>query len=136
MQPQNRKQNPAAPSIRFRDLPDFVNGYGEPESKGKAPEPKLKESSPSLENVEPANDTVDDIKEADLWEQEAGFDEALDKLSPGSGWGFEVTEHECIDLTEPALLDLPSDEPGPGVVVRSVMRACKRKASALNELQS
>lgn len=67
---------------------------------------------------EPANNTLDDVSEADLWELEAGFDEVIERPPPGMGWVFEVAETEGLNLSEPALLDMLSDQPIPGVIAR------------------
>ena len=37
---------------------------------------------------EPVNETMGDVEEADLKEQEAGFDDGIERPPPGLGWGF------------------------------------------------
>jgi hypothetical protein len=71
-----------------------------------------------VDHKELVNDTIDAVRETDIREEKAGFDEVIDKPLSGSGWGFEVADTESLNLAEPSLLDLLSDEPVPGVVAR------------------
>ncbi|KAF8600686.1 hypothetical protein BDV93DRAFT_608572 [Ceratobasidium sp. AG-I] len=113
-----------APTVRFRDLPGAVKSYGfitlDSQISESPPEPVHASEEPlePTSEDEPENETMGDVEEADLWEQEAGFDEVIEQPPRGSGWGFEVAETEDLNLSEPALRDLLSDQPIPGVVAR------------------
>ena len=84
------------------------------------PEPMRTSEEPSepTSDNEPVNEPMGDIEEAALWEQEAGFDDVIERPPPGLGWAFEVAETEFLNVGEPALRDLLSDQPAPGVVAR------------------
>lgn len=78
----------------------------------------LEEPSEPTSDKEPVNETMGNVEEADLWEQEAGFDDVIERPPPGMGWAFEVVETESLNLREPTLRDLLSSQPVPGVVTR------------------
>ncbi|KAG8728142.1 hypothetical protein FRC11_011735 [Ceratobasidium sp. 423] len=63
---------------------------------------------------------------AEEWECEAGFDEVIEWVEVGSKDAFEV---DGINLSDPLLLDLLSDEPIPGAITRGSTSAQKRSAS-------
>ncbi|KAF8595919.1 hypothetical protein BDV93DRAFT_514577 [Ceratobasidium sp. AG-I] len=80
----NPTKQAIAPTVRFRDLLDTVECEEKESLESEAPalplEPAHSSAGPSGSTTtdEPANDTVDDVEEADVWEQEAGFDEVIE----------------------------------------------------------
>ena len=129
---QNPTKQAIAPTVRFHDLLDAVECKEQEPVEVQASGPLHKPAHSSVEPLEftttdePANDTIGEIEEADIWEQEVGFDEVIEQPTRGSAWGFDVVEEESLDLSEPALRDLLSDQPVPGVVARGMRHPCPK----------
>ncbi|KAG9080859.1 hypothetical protein FRC06_006061 [Ceratobasidium sp. 370] len=91
------------PTVRFRDLSDLLKQAGEP---------AVKLSGEGLDAA-----TANSVEEApDTWEEDTGFDEAIQVPKRGSGGGFEAAEADGVNLQEGILRDLLSDHPVVGVV--------------------
>lgn len=114
-----------APTVRFRDLSDIVKRFGQP-----IVDMDLREQEAPLDHAsagaapERASGSAEPPDEPhDSWENDAGLDEEIERPKTGSRDGFVVAEAEGVNLSEPILLDLLSDEPVAGVVERVAMRA-------------
>ncbi|KAG9083595.1 hypothetical protein FRC06_004466 [Ceratobasidium sp. 370] len=109
---QRRLKDPSSsylrPTIRFCDLSDLLKQAGEP---------AVKLSGEGLDAA-----TANSIEEApDTWEEDTGFDEAIQVPKQGSGGGFEAAEADGVNLQEGILRDLLSDHPVLGVVERGTI---------------
>ncbi|KAG8717702.1 hypothetical protein FRC11_003711, partial [Ceratobasidium sp. 423] len=115
-----------APTLHFRDMPDLVKSAGKVSVDlrgiGAGSATLCMDAGYAEIHDEPAasdmnaDDGDAEVQELSLeeWEREAGFDEVIEWTERGSRDVFEV---DGINLVDPLLIDLLSDEPVPGVVV-------------------
>ncbi|KAG8688972.1 hypothetical protein FRC08_011166 [Ceratobasidium sp. 394] len=105
----------SAPTVRFRDLSDLATPIpnktdesadkGVAQSDGVAPQPGTQPAARS-DNT------------PDSWENDAGFDEEIEAPPRGPRNGFPMAAADGVNLNEPCLRDLLSDDPVPGVIER------------------
>ncbi|CAE6507643.1 unnamed protein product [Rhizoctonia solani] len=121
---ENQGGCPIAPTVCFRDMSDLIK------SSGKVPVNLRGTSIPR--QVEVARTTVGSNLDfvvhdfaSDTWDQDSGFNKIIEPVEGGATDAFKV-EANGINLGEPLLLDLLSDEPVPGVNMASSGSAKKR----------
>jgi hypothetical protein len=94
----------------------------------------------TLKDQEPRNDTYNVYEQEDyvpdVWEQGADFDEEIEPAERGSRDGFELSKTDGANLGAPLLLDLLSDEPIEGVVVRGARLSHLDKCTPSDKSQS
>ncbi|KAG8707640.1 hypothetical protein FRC11_007286 [Ceratobasidium sp. 423] len=117
------------PTLRFRNMSNMFKSSGKVsvDLRGVGAG-----SATSCVNVVTATDSSAEDEDteapglsAEEWECEAGFDEVIEWVEAGSKDAFEV---DGINLSDPLLLDLLSDEPIPGAITRGSTSAQKRSA--------
>ncbi|KAG8693370.1 hypothetical protein FRC11_002942, partial [Ceratobasidium sp. 423] len=126
-----------APTLHFRDMPDLFKSPGKVSVDLRGIGAGLAtlcmdagyaeiHDEPAASDVN-ADDGDAEVQELLLeeWEREAGFDAVIEWTERGSRDVFKV---DGINLADPLLIDLLSDKPVPGVVVRGSTSAKKRSA--------
>ncbi|KAG8726752.1 hypothetical protein FRC11_014558, partial [Ceratobasidium sp. 423] len=103
-----------APTLRFHDMSDMFKSSGKGVNVVTATDSSAEDE-----------DTEAPGLSAEEWEREAGFDEVIERVEAGSKDAFEVNG---INLSDPFLLDLLSDEPIPGAITQGSTSAQKRSA--------
>ncbi|KAG9076677.1 hypothetical protein FRC06_009370 [Ceratobasidium sp. 370] len=103
-----------APTVRFRDLSDIATPIP------KTPvTPVGKDKALGGGKVDGGGEESlmrDDLP--DLWESNAGLDEEIEVPPHGARDGLPIAESDRVNLHEPCLHDLLSDDPIPGVLER------------------
>ncbi|KAG8735810.1 hypothetical protein FRC10_010148 [Ceratobasidium sp. 414] len=98
------------PTVRFRDLSNIATPIQKTAVIGKE---KVAEGGSVGGEEQPI---AHNKSLPDLWESDAGFDKEIEVLPCGPRDGFPMAKGDGIDLQEPCLCDLLSDDPIPGVI--------------------
>ncbi|EUC61101.1 hypothetical protein RSOL_383310, partial [Rhizoctonia solani AG-3 Rhs1AP] len=99
-----------ASAVRFRDTSDLPKSAGEVPIDLRGTNIPMSVNAGDIMPVSNGSDSVVHNFIVDVWEQETGFDEQIEPAEGGAMVGFDV-EAEGINLGEPLLLDLLSNEP-------------------------
>ncbi|KEP46427.1 hypothetical protein V565_199460 [Rhizoctonia solani 123E] len=124
---ENQGSPAVAPTVRFRDMSDLLKSAGKVAIDLRGTNIPTSANAGDIVPVANGSDSVVHDFVVDAWEQEAGFDEKIEPAEGGAMDGFEV-EAEGINLGEPLLLDLLSDEPVLGASLSGSASTKKRPA--------